>query len=278
MPIMENKLITDTPWVKDSPPLDGISMCNGMHWDIKDCIIDLTNWPMYKTDEACGITLGSSATFDNCVIRGAGKSILCGCGDDPDDPKNALIRDKILAERGKVVTFNNCIIENFCRRGPEVQGGMLVRLNNCMVYNWGFNDKFDTRAFGAWAHDDGRIEANATLFLKGERPTLKHWFQDHWNHFWQCVNERGFFRALFHRDAWISGYRRALTAGPGGSVYATNCYFTGGLVTGSDENHMSSSEAYVRLTELIEMKKRLGRELNWDYQGVIDIEAEDLID
>lgn len=268
MPIIENKLITKTDWKPGDDPCDGIDMSNGMQWDIKNCIVDMTNAEEGTVDEACGITRGSSATFENCVIRGAGKLILCGCGDE----------EWVEKERGKVVTFKNCILENFCRRGPEVQDGMIVRMYDCMVFNWGYNDKFDTRAFGAWAHKDGRIEAHDTLFLKGNKPTLKHWFQDHWNHFWQCVNERGFFRALFRRDAWLSGYKRALTAGPDGTVRAHHCYFTKGLVTDHNDNPMSSSEAYTRLTWLINMKKRLGKQLEWDYQGDIDIDAEDLID
>lgn len=278
MPIIENKLITDTPWVEGDEPKDGLGMCNGMHWDIKNCIIDLTDWPMYKTDEAAAVTWGSSATFENCVIRGAGKLILCGCGDDPDEAKSEEIRQKILAERGKTVTFKNCILENFGRRGPEVQDGMIVNMHDCLVFNWGCNDKFDTRAFGAWAHKGGEINAYDTLFLKGERPTLKHWFQDHIKHFGQAVNERGFFRALFHRDAWLSGYKRALTAGPDGTVHAMHCYTTAGLVVDNHDNPMSSEESYSRLMTLVEIKKRLGRELNWDYQGDLDMEAENYID
>lgn len=278
MPIVENKLITTTPWKEGDEPQDALGMCNGMGWDVKNCIIDLTDAPDGSVDEACGITWGSFATFENCVIRGAGKNILCGCGDNPDDAESEDERSKILAERGKVVTFKNCIIENFCRRGPEVQDGMVVRMYDCMVYNWGFNDKFDTRAFGAWAHKNGSIAAYDTLFLKGEHPNIKHWFQDHWNHFWQCVNERGFFRALFHRDAWLSGYKRALTAGVDGTVRAHHCYFTKGLVTDHNDNPMDAKEAYSRLLTLIEMKKRLGKELGWDYQGDIDMDAEDLID
>lgn len=267
MPIIENKLITSIDWKPGYDPRDAIGMSNGMHFDVKNCIIDLTDAEDGTVDEAVGCTKGSSATIENCVIRGVGKAILCGSGDEKDVEK----------ERGKVVTFKNCIIENFCRRGPEVQDGMIVRMYDCMVFNWG-NDKFDTRAFGAWAHDDGLIEAHDTLFIKGKGPSIVHWFKDHWNHFWQCVNERGFFRALFHRDAWASGYRRALTAGPDGIVRAHHCYFTKGLVTDHNDNPMSSSDAYYQLTKLIAMKKRLGKQLDWDYQGDIDIYAEDFID
>lgn len=278
MPIIENKLITRTDWKPGDKPKDGIGMCNGMHWDIKNCIIDLTDAPDGSVDEACGITWGSSATFEHCVIRGAGKLVLCGCGDDPDEAESEDIRKKILAERGKTVTFWGCILENFGRRGPEVQGGMTARLYDSMVFNWGCNDQFDTRAFGVWAHDEGRVEAKSTLFLRGERPSIKHWFQDHWYHFGQAVNERGFFKALFHRDAWLSGYKRALTAGPRGFVYASDCYFTDGLVTDSDNNPMSSSAAYQYLVRLLEMKQRLGRELGWTYQGDVDIDADDYLD
>lgn len=268
MPIIENKLITSTDWKPGDEPKDGISMCNGMHWDVKNCIIDLTDAEDGSVDEAIGCTWGSSATIDGCVIRGAGKLILCGCGDE----------EWVEKERGKSVTFNNCILENFCRRGPEVQDGMIVRLNNCLVFNWGYNDKFDTRAFGAWAHDGGEIYAENTLFIKGQGPNLINWFKDHINHFGQAVNDRGFFKALFHRDAWLSGYKRALTAGVDGHVEAKHCYATRGLVVDNSSDKMSDKEAYSRLLSFVELMKRLGQQLGWDYQGDLDMEAGDYID
>ena len=260
---ISNTVISTTPFV--DKPVDGIGMCDGNHYYFRDCIIDLTNWPQEKTDEACGITWGSSAVFENCVIRGAGKLILGGCGDDPDDPENEKIRDKILAERGKTIDFRYCILENFCRRGPEVQGGMVVGLYSSLVFNWGYNKKFDTRAFGAWAHNGGVINANKTIFLKGDGPTLWHWLLDHIKHFGQAVNERGFFKALFHRDAWLSGYKRALTAGPDGVVTAEHCYATEGLVVDNHKDPMNEKEAYERLTELFDMRARLGDMLDWHY-------------
>ena len=51
---------------------------DGQHWDVMECIIDLSGWSLGTIDEAAGITLGASATFTNCHIRGAGKLILCG--------------------------------------------------------------------------------------------------------------------------------------------------------------------------------------------------------
>lgn len=256
MPVIENRLITSTDWKPGDEPRDGLGLChNGYHWDVRDCIIDLTNAPKGSVDEAASVTWGSSASFTNCVIRGAGKLVLCGCGDD----------DKVHLEQGKVVTFKHCILENFSRRGPEVQNGMVCHLNDCLVYNWGDNDLFDIRAFGAWAHKGGSIFARNTVFVQDNDPTLKHWFQDHINHFGQAVNERGFFKALFHRDAWLSGYKRALTAGPDGYVVAMNCYASAGLVLDNWESDMSDTDVINLVTELKLMKQELGRTLDWRY-------------
>lgn len=255
MPTIENKLITSTNWKPGDDPKDGIGLCDKQHWHIKNCIIDLTKAPEGSVDEACGITWGSSAVFENCVIRGAGKLVLCGCGDS----------EKEYLERGKSVSFTNCILENFSRRGPEVQGGMEAFLFNCIVANWGDNDQFDTRAFGAWAHDGGIIKASGTIFLQGNTPTLKHWLLDHVNHFGQAVNERGFFKALFHRDAWLSGYKRALTQGPGGSVEAVHCFASDGLIVDNWLSKMNQEQALELTAALKLMKSNLAMELDWRY-------------
>ena len=251
MPIIENKLITTTPWKEGDKPKDALGMCNGMHWDIKNCIIDLTDWPAYKTDEACGITWGSSARFENCLIRGAGKLILCGCGDD----------EWVDKERGKHVEFHKCVFENFGRRAPEVQDGMTCAMYDCLIQGWGFYEKFDTRVFAAWAHKGGSIYAEKCVFLPQYSVRPWYWLKDHWNHFWQCVNERGFFRALFHRDAWLSGYKRALTAGPDGVVKAVNCYAPRGYVIDNHEKPMDAMIAMVKYHELTGMAEKLREEL-----------------
>lgn len=104
----------------------GLGISDGQSWLVEDSIIDLSACPLERLDEAAGITWGSRAIFRRCVIRGAGKLILCGSGD----------ADKLAVERGKVVLFEDCILEDFGRRGPEVQSGMRVILRDCLIRNW----------------------------------------------------------------------------------------------------------------------------------------------
>ena len=132
----------------------GLDMSNGQDWLVEDCLIDLSACPLDKLDEAVGVTWGSSAVFRRCVIRGAGKLVLCGSGDT----------DKVNIERGKTVIFEDCILEDFGRRGPEAQSGMRVMLRGCLIRNWCAPDRFDVRSFGAWAHHGGSIEAVDCVF------------------------------------------------------------------------------------------------------------------
>lgn len=78
----------------------GLGISDGQSWLVEDSIIDLSACPLERLDEAAGITWGSRAIFRRCVIRGAGKLILCGSGD----------ADKLAVERGKVVIFEDCIL------------------------------------------------------------------------------------------------------------------------------------------------------------------------
>ena len=128
---------------------DGLGMSDGQSWLVEDCVIDLSACPLEGLDEAVGVTWGSRALFRRCRIRGAGKLLLCGSGD----------ADKLAVERGRVVIFEDCILEDFGRRGPEAQSGMRVILRRCLIRNWGEPERFDVRAFAAWAHHGGRIEA-----------------------------------------------------------------------------------------------------------------------
>ena len=127
----------------------GLDMSNGQDWLVEDCLIDLSACPLGQLDEAVGVVWGSSAVFRRCVIRGAGKLVLCGSGDT----------DKLNVERGKTVIFEDCILEGFGRRGPEAQSGMRVMLRGCLIRSWGAPDRFDVRSFAAWAHHGGGIEA-----------------------------------------------------------------------------------------------------------------------
>lgn len=91
----------------------GLGISDGEDWLVEDCIIDLSSCPLDQLDEAVGVTWGSSAVFRRCVIRGAGKLVLCGSGDAA----------KAAMERGKVAIFEDCILEDFGRRGlPQIAG------------------------------------------------------------------------------------------------------------------------------------------------------------
>ena len=132
----------------------GLDMSHGQDWLVEDCLIDLSACPLDQLDEAVGVVWGSSAVFRRCVIRGAGKLVLCGSGDAA----------KIAVEHGQTVTFEDCVLEDFGRRGPEAQSGMRVILQDCLIRNWGAPDRFDVRSFGAWAHHGGSIEAVGCVF------------------------------------------------------------------------------------------------------------------
>lgn len=234
---------------------DGLGIHEEEYFHVHDCIIDLSSVALKDMDEAFSPTWGAHGLVERCLIRGAGKLILCGCGDDPDeDPK-------VLREIGKKVVFRDCVLEDFGRRGPEVQDCMEVTMERCLVRNWGIASRFDTRAFGAWAHTGGRIHAEDCIFQQSTFwPGFLPWLKDHWHHFWQCVNERGIIHALFHRDAWLSGYRRGLTASFDGYVEAIHCMATDKRIV--IDSHvlstpMSYQEARALMLELEDMVDRL---------------------
>ena len=236
---------------------DGLGIHTEEYFHVHDCIIDLSGVPLSEMDEAFSPTWGAHGLIESCLIRGAGKLVLCGCGDEQTPGSEAA------KEIGKGVTFKRCVLEDFGRRGPEVQGGMVVVLSQCLVRNWGVPSRFDTRAFGAWAHDGGVISAQHTIFHQSDFcPSLWCWLRDHIGHFGQAINERGFFRALFHKDAWLSGYRRGLTAGPKGFVFANLCHVTDSrIVIDTPYKPMNEIEYATLLNELTVMVDRLVDEL-----------------
>lgn len=195
-------------------PDDGLGLWQPREYIVRDCIIDLSALPLEALDEAVGVTWGASAVFRRCVIRGAGKLILCGSG----DPGKAEL------EQGRRVLFEDCLLENFGRRGVEVQAGMRVTLKGCLVRNWGKPDRHTVRDFGAWAHHGGRIDAVGCVF-----------WQDHfsrpWRQFWgdfvarigQAWNDEG-WRGLLRLSTWLPGVCLALRATAGGKVCAWCCW------------------------------------------------------
>lgn len=219
---------------------DGLTLCDGNHYVIDNCIIDLTYHNLDDIDEAIGVTWGSSAEISNCTFRGAGKLILCGSGD----------KDKLHLEKDKTVTFRRCIFENFSRRGPEVQDGMHVFLEECLIRDWGQPDRFTVRSFGAWAHGEGSsIHATKCVFLQ-EHFYTRNFFKDLIGHIGQAVNDGGFWR-FFTKEAWRPGTKRGLTATVGGYVEAINCYASKGVVLENRTDKMSEEDAYILTSMLL---------------------------
>ena len=217
---------------KDS---DALQLCGKQHYIVKNCIIDASDLEQASVDEACGITHGASAVFDHCLFRGAGKLVLIGSG------------DKFFAgdEDGKEVIFRHCWFDHFGRRGPEVQSGMICRMEYCLITDWGVPEKFDTRAFAAWAHDGGVIAAYDCVFTQSIKPTFKQWLKDHLNHIGQAINDHGLL-SLFRSDSYVSGYKRACTRDHYDLCRAEmdHCFVQDGLVAGYQCDPMPENEAF----------------------------------
>ena len=194
---------------------DGLGLVKeGETYLVEDCIIDLSDLPLDDLDEAMACTYGASAVYRRCVIRGAGKLVLCGCGDD----------SKVPVETGKRVEFYNCILEDGGRRLPEVQDGMEVVMHGCLIRNWGAADRFSVRNFAGWAHRGGRIDAINCVFWQDSfwRP-LKQMIVDLCNQIGEAWNTER-LRGLFRLSTWIPGVCKGLLATDGGEAHAWQCW------------------------------------------------------
>lgn len=230
----------------------GLGISDGQSWLVEDSIIDLSACPLERLDEAAGITWGSCAIFRRCVIRGAGKLILCGSGD----------ADKLAVEHGKVVIFEDCLFENFGRRGPEVQSCMWIILRRCLIRNWGEPRRCDVRAFAGWAHHGGRIEAEICVFdqprfWRGWRVMVGDWLA----HLGQAWNDEG-LRGVLRPAAWLPGVCRGLVATAGGHVRAKDCRATRWWIR-LEERHgdMSQEDAAEMVRRLEAMRQDMERRL-----------------
>ena len=215
MVIIENRLITRPGQLtaQGSNAADGIGFCADTEVLVRNCVVDFSNLDLEEQDEAASMTWGAHGIFENCTLRGAVKLFLCGSGD----------AHKADVENGRRVTLRGCTLEHFGRRGPEVQAGMEVRLENCVIRNWGEPDLFTSRIFGAWAHNGGRITAincrfEQAAFWRGWRVMLA----DLCGHIGQAWNDEG-VRGLLRWKTYLPGVCRGLTAGPGGTVTAYGC-------------------------------------------------------
>ncbi|MBQ7607925.1 MAG: hypothetical protein IJU76_08145 [Desulfovibrionaceae bacterium] len=226
---------------KPGPKSDCLQLCGKHTYTLRDCIIDATGLEDGCVDEACGITRGASATFDHCLFRNAKKLVLLGSGD----------KERRLDEDGKTVIFRNCWFDNFGRRGPEVQCGMICTMDGCLITDWGGGDRFDTRAFGAWVHDGAVLEIKNSVFMQNVKPSLKTWFLDHVKHIGQACNDHG-IGALFKRRTYVSGFKRACTYDHDDlcDVIMSNCYVQDGLVADNNLSPMSETEAFKLYAEM----------------------------
>ena len=248
MPTLRKQRITSPKWEGG----DGLELKDGKNWVVEDSIIDLSDCDLDEIDECTGITHGCTATFRRCWIRGAGKLILCGCGDE----------QYIESETGKRVEIYDSLLEDGGRRFPEVQSGMSAHLEGCLIRNWGDPSRFDTRNFGAWAHAGGTIEAVSCVFWQDKflRP-VGQFVKDIANHIGQAVNDSG-LKALFRGTTYLPGVCRGLMAGPGGVVKAYDCYRNHSWIRleGFDYG-MPKDKALEQVARLKEMAKRLDAEL-----------------
>lgn len=228
---------------------DGAGCCTQNEYYIHDTIIDFSGLDIDEQDEAAAVTLGASACFERCLIRGAGKLFLCGAG-------NAETRH---LEVDKTVSIRESVLEHFGRRGPEVQCGMFCDMERVVVKFWSDPDRFTVRGFGAWAHDGGRISARDCIFWPYSEPTdIPFWqrVKDTANWIGESVNNDG-LKALLDRKTYIPGRRRALVATSGGIVSARHCAFMNDSYTDSDVDPMSYPEISTLTRELNEMVYRL---------------------
>lgn len=201
--------------------------------DIDNCTFDLTAYPRTEQDEIISLVKGAQVRIRNSVIYGGIKAILAGNGDHP-------VED---SEFGRL-EMQNCIIIGSGRRCPEAQDGVRVTMDQCWIADWGLD--FDVRAFGAWAHKGASIKATNCIFTQLTSPSLVEWFLDHINHIGQAVNTYG-LKALLNSRTYVSGFRRALTADSGGTVWGRNCYRNSpSVIVDGCDSWMSTEEAAIR--------------------------------
>lgn len=212
----------------------------------RGCDINMSEYKLSEMDEAMGITWGASAIIDHCVIRGAGKLVLCGCGD----------ADKRQQESGKKVYFRNSILEKFGRRGPEVQNDMVCEMEGCLIIDWGDPDRFTVRNFGAWAHKGGIIRARNCIFLNNSKPTTYQKIADHINHFFQAIKDNR-LKAIFDSQTYVAGIRRGLTASDTGYVEAHHCFGFPDTIIQNHTDPMPFDEFCERLMELVAARQNI---------------------
>jgi len=172
---------------------------------IENTIVDFAALSLSEQDGGIDCVDGANVLIKNCAVRNVGKAMLIG----NEDPGGGFSQ----------VVMENCVIENFGRRGPEAKNGSIVTMRRCVIKNWGH--RFTDRSFGAYAHQGGAIRAESCVFWQDSffPGGLRQFVKDLGAHIYQAWKD-GSRRP---RDYLLPGACRGLTAGPGGRVEAVNC-------------------------------------------------------
>jgi len=234
---IKNKLFPDEKFVP-GPTSDGLQLATKDMYIVEDCIVDMFTQKNVEFDEACGITWGAAAIFRRCMFDFAGKLVLVGSGDE----------DKRPLEENRFVRFEDCWFRNFGRRGPEIQSGTRAEMEGCFIENWGEPFVWDTRAFGVWVHDGGRLKIKNSMFVQlDEQIPFKLWLKDKVGHIGQAIHDHG-LKALFQPRTYVNGWRRACTVEDDGELMAENCYKSSrDLVIDNLFGEMSQDEANAKM-------------------------------
>ena len=175
---------------------------------LDNCTVDFKDIPSEYLDENISFVNGCVAVINDCTFSNGIKLALVGNGDYPDNDKHGI------------VTFNNCIFENFGRRGVEAQDGITVTLNKCVIYNWGIQDRFDVRSFASWAHSGAKIICNECVFIQDKfwQCSIKNMIIDIANHIGNDINDK-----CLSWKSFLPGVCKGLFSTDNGIVEAHNC-------------------------------------------------------
>ena len=179
----------------------------GIVTEITNCVFDFRSGDTENMDECLDCVDGAIVKLKGCIIIGGIKAILAGNGDHPEND----------AKYGRL-EMEDCVLIGNGRRCPEAQDGVIVTMKRCWIHNWG--ERFDVRAFGAWAHRGAKITAEECLFTQSGTILslgIKNTIVDLANHIGQAWNDHSKFRLL-------PGVARGLTADTDGEVSAHRCY------------------------------------------------------
>ena len=143
-----------------------------------------------------------------------------------------------------------------------VQSGMRAILRDCLIRNWGAPGRCDVRAFGAWAHHGGHIDAEACVFVqprfwRGLKVMARDWLA----HVGQAWNDEG-LRGLLRPANWLPGVCRGLVATAGGRVQTRHCYATPWWIRLEERRgDMSRKDAAEMVRRLEAMRQDMERRL-----------------